>query len=229
MLGLPAPAALQALDLGLSGRGSYPTTYVGVKAPMFSFKRLAGADPTLGVEMASTGEVACYSTNVHDALLKAYMSTLQFRLPTQKRVLVSIQEKLRDDFGPSFKRLHDLGFEILATEETAAYVQKLGLPCTRVRWPHEKDSKLHTGPIVDDLLKSKGVDFAFMFSNISSKRTEINYNIRRLSVDFGVPLITDIHVAMALTEAIEKLSKGDITLQVKTLAQYLKEEKQGGA
>ena len=94
-----------------------------------------------------------------------------------------------------------------------------------MRWPHEKDSKTLKGPIVDDLLKQKGVDFAFMFSNISSKRTEVNYNIRRLSVDFGVPLITDIHVAMAITDALDKLKKGEITLQVKTLAEYFREEK----
>lgn len=184
-----------------------------------------GADPTLGVEMASTGEVACYAKDIHEGLLKAYLATLQFKIPTQKKVLISIQEKLRDDFGPSFKQLHEMGYEIFATEETAEYIQRLGLPCTRVRWQNERESKTVKGPLVDKLIKDKGIDLAFMFSNQSSRRTEQNYEIRRLAVDFGVPLFTDIHVAMELTTALQKLQNGKISLSPTALSDHHKEEK----
>jgi len=140
-------------------------------------------------------------------------------------VLVSIQEKLREDFGPSFRQLADMGYEIFATEETAAHLERLNIKCTRVRWPHEKDSAIHKGPIVEDLIKSKGIDFALMFSNQSSKRTEINYNIRRLAVDFGVPLFTDIHVAIALTKALKNLADGKIKLETRQLVEYYDDEK----
>jgi hypothetical protein len=227
MIGKEAPAWCQEKDLGLEGKGSYPKTYYGVKAPMFSFKRLAGADPTLGVEMASTGEVATYASTVDSALLTSLLSTLQFKLPTKKRVLVSIQEKLREDFGPSFRQFADMGYEILATEETAAYVERQGLKCTLVRWPHERESATHNGPLVDDLIKNKEIDFAFMFSNQSSKRTETNYQIRRLAVDFGVPLFTDIHVAIALTKALKNLNDGKIQLETKKLVEFYDGEKKG--
>jgi len=228
MVGKEPPAWCKDKDLGLTGKGAYPKTYYGVKAPMFSFKRLAGADPTLGVEMASTGETATFATTVDSALLSSLLSTLNFKLPTKKRVLISIQEKLREDFGPSFKQLSDMGYEILATEETAAHVARLGLKSTRVRWPHEKEDEEASalpGPLVDELIKSQEIDFALMFSNQSSRRTEINYLIRRLAVDFGVPLFTDIHVAIALTKALKALSDGKIKLETKPLVEFYADEK----
>lgn len=225
MIGKGAPDWCKSKDLGLDGKGSYPKTYYGVKAPMFSFRRLAGADPTLGVEMASTGEVASYAKTVDGALLSAMLATLNFKMPTKKKVLVSIQEKLRDDFGPALKQMSDMGYEIMATEETADYVKRLGLKCTRVRWAHEAKSEAMPNPSVDELLKGKGVDFALMFSNQSSRRTEDNYKIRRLAVDFNVPLFTDIHVAIALTKALKNLHDGKIKLETKTLVEYWEEEK----
>jgi hypothetical protein len=191
---------------------------------MFSFKRLAGADPTLGVEMASTGEVACYGKSVEGALLNALLATLNFKLPTQKRVLVSIQEKLREDFEPSLRQMADMGYEILATEETAAYIERLGLKATRVRWAGEVSTSLNKGPVVDDVLKQKKVDFCLMFSNQSSKKTEVNYQIRRLAVDFGVPLFTDIHVAIALTNALKQVNDGKVVLETRPMSAIYADE-----
>ena len=118
--GAPVDGVEALVDLDAYAQGG-EAGYVGVKAPMFSFKRLLGADPTLGVEMASTGEVACYGKDKHEAFLKAMLSTF-FPMPEKRKVLVSIQERLRDDFRPSLERLHAQGFEIFATEETAEYV-----------------------------------------------------------------------------------------------------------
>ena len=222
MMGRDAPAWTE--NHTLDKDGSYHKSFFGVKAPMFSFKRLAGADPTLGVEMASTGEVACYGEDMDEALIKSYLSTLQHRIPSKKRILISIQEKLREDFTDSFKRLHEDKWTILATEETAAHIAKLGIPVTRVRWPHEAGSKTLSGPIVHDLLKNKEVDMTYMFANQSSKRVEVNYEIRRLAVDFGVPLVTDISIAKALTRAYSRFMRGEFKLQAKTLPEYFEGE-----
>merc|ERR1711998_713380 len=107
--------------------------FVGVKAPMFSFQRLKGADPSLGVEMASTGEVACFGTTKHDAFLKALMST-GMKLP-RNNVLVSIQERLRnEDTLPALKTLSNLGYQLFATVKTAEFLKENGVPVTQLEY-----------------------------------------------------------------------------------------------
>ena len=98
------------------------TKFVGCKAPMFSFQRLKGADPALGVEMTSTGEVACFGPNKYDAFLKAMMST-GMKIPEQN-ILVSIQEQLRPEAVPALTTLHQLGYPLYATEKTAEYLSR---------------------------------------------------------------------------------------------------------
>uniref|UniRef100_A0A7S3PMP3 Carbamoyl phosphate synthase arginine-specific large chain n=1 Tax=Aplanochytrium stocchinoi TaxID=215587 RepID=A0A7S3PMP3_9STRA len=221
MVGDGVPAWVAEKDLGLDGKGAYPETYVGVKAPMFSFKRLLGADPTLGVEMASTGEVACYGKNFHESFLKAMLATTGFQMPKNKAVLVSIQERLRGDFKSSLEKLNELGFTLYATEETAEYLKSLDIPVTLLHWEESGIS-----PSIDQHLKEKKIDLVFMFANNFSKRTETNYTIRRVAVDFGVPLITNLQVASALADSFELFYNGKLNLEVKTLPDYYAEEKQ---
>ena len=209
------PEWLANKDLKVGGQGPFPKKYHGVKAPMFSFKRLGGADPTLGVEMASTGEVACYGTDRDEALLKAYVATTQFEIPQNKRVLVSIQEGIRSDFKPALQKLEDLGYELFATEETHRFLQDNGIQSTHLNWAQDAQS-----PAVDTYLKEKMVDMVFMFSNESSRRTETNYEIRRLAVDFGIPLVTNLQVANALTHAIGRLQNKEFELESRTLREY---------
>jgi carbamoyl-phosphate synthase large subunit len=154
--GVPASLTEGGRDLSLEGSDAVPKTYVGVKAPMFSFKRLVGADPTLGVEMASTGEVACYGDNKHEAFLKALLATVSFEMPKNKRVLVSIQEKLREDFMPSLRKFHEMGYDIYATEQTATFLQDKGIPATMLHWGETKQE-----PSIDGYLQVR-------FSIISS-------------------------------------------------------------
>jgi len=180
-----------------SGGAEQPEGYVGVKAPMFSFQRLAGADPSLGVEMASTGEVACFGPNHHDAFLKAMMST-GMTLP-QKNILVSIQERLRNERTlPTLQKLSKLGYSLLATEKTAAWLTEQGVPVTLLYYG-ESDKE----PCIDDYIERREIEMVLMFSNQFSERVFINYAIRRLAVDYGVPLVTNIQVATLFADSLE--------------------------
>eukprot|EP00924_Labyrinthula_sp_SR-Ha-C_P009346 maker-scaffold_2-snap-gene-21.56-mRNA-1 protein AED:0.01 eAED:0.01 QI:0/0/0/1/1/1/4/0/1535 len=195
----------------------WPDNYVGVKAPMFSFKRLLGADPTLGVEMASTGEVACYGKTFEEAFLKAMLSTTAagFKMPKNKTILVSIQEKLRPDFLSSLQKMKDLGFTIYTTEETSEFMNANGIENTLLHWKNSGKT-----PTIDQHLKDGEIDMVLMFANNLSKRIETNYTIRRVAVDFGVPLITNLQVASALADAFEKVYKEGMDLEEKTLEEY---------
>ena len=110
--------------------------FVGVKAPMFSFQRLKGADPSLGVEMASTGEVACFGPSKEDAFLKALCST-GMKLPSSN-ILVSIQERERNERTlPLLRTLSGLGYQLYATVATAAFLEGAGVPVTRLAYSDE--------------------------------------------------------------------------------------------
>src|SRR6266576_1128139 len=103
-----------------------PADYVGVKVPQFSFSRLSGADPVLGVEMASTGEVACFGRDKYEAYMKALIST-GFRMP-KKNILLSIGSfKEKMEMLPSIKKLHHLGYKLFATAGTADFIQEHGV------------------------------------------------------------------------------------------------------
>jgi methylglyoxal synthase len=180
-----------------SGGAEQPSNYVGVKAPMFSFQRLAGADPSLGVEMASTGEVACFGPTHHDAFLKAMMST-GMRMP-QKNILVSIQEQLRDERTlPTLQKLSALGFSLYATEKTAEYLREQSVEVTLLYYGESGQE-----PCIDDYIERREIEMVLMFSNQYSERIFTNYAIRRLSVDYGVPLVTNVQVAKLFADAVE--------------------------
>jgi len=177
--------------------------YVGVKAPMFSFQRLKGADPSLGVEIASTGEVACFGPDRHDAFLKAMMST-GMKLP-KSNILVSIQAKERNEVTlQSLRKLASLGYKLFGTEATAEFFQKEGVEMTLL---HYKESAAE--PCIDDYISRGDIHLVLMFSNQFSERILTNYAIRRLAVDYGVPLITNIQVASMFADALEAASIGD--------------------
>ena len=170
---------------------------------MFSFQRLKGADPSLGVEMASTGEVACFGPNRHDAFLKAYLSTgMKVPKPGGKCILVSIQERLRNERTlPTLAKLSQLGYTLFATEQTAVFLETAGVPVTLL---HYKDTGLT--PCIDDVMTSGDIGLVLMFSNQFSEKILTNYAIRRLAVDFGVPLITNVKVAQALADSLDELN-----------------------
>jgi len=170
-----------------------PLPYVGVKAPQFSFQRIHGADPVLGVEMASTGEVATLGRDKYEAFLKSYLSvTSNFRLSKRKHILVS--GKVTESFGPPVKLLLKKGYKVHATPDT---LKKLGLG--------EKDSGVV--PVADDvklvdLIKNRNADLVVNFNEPNEKKS--NYEIRRAAVDFSTPLLTNEKVAAFMCEAISR-------------------------
>jgi len=183
-------------------RNSPLKDFVGVKAPMFSFQRLKGADPSLGVEMASTGELACFGPDKNDAFLKAMMST-GMKLP-KSNILVSIQERERNDKTlPTLAKLSAMGYHLYATEKTAQFLSDKGVHATLL---HYKESEAE--PCIDDVISRGDIHLVLMFSNQFSERILTNYAIRRLAVDYGVPLITNIQVAEMFANSLEAAMGG---------------------
>eukprot|EP00516_Mucochytrium_quahogii_P003405 CAMPEP_0203757240 /NCGR_PEP_ID=MMETSP0098-20131031/10354_1 /ASSEMBLY_ACC=CAM_ASM_000208 /TAXON_ID=96639 /ORGANISM=" , Strain NY0313808BC1" /LENGTH=1536 /DNA_ID=CAMNT_0050649407 /DNA_START=142 /DNA_END=4752 /DNA_ORIENTATION=+ len=221
MVGAGRPDWLKKKDFSLDGKGSYPQTFTGVKVPMFSFKRLQGADPELGVEMSSTGEVACYGKTKEEAFLKSMLSTAQFVMPKRKSILVSIQDRLQEDFAPSLRKLHEAGYTIYATELTARYIESLGLPCTELHWQENG-----VEPCLDTVVQEKEIDLVFMFANNFSRRQDTNYRVRRLATDYGVPLVTNLQVAAMLCEAFKQVEDGTLVMEPNTLKEYYKDEEE---
>lgn len=195
------------------------TKRVGVKVPQFSFSRLSGADIKLGVEMASTGEVACFGDNRLSAYLKALIST-GFRLPQKRNVLVSIGSwRQKKEFIPSIKTLARMGYKIYATQGTADYYNtKIGAQAENgdsslqlgwIDWPFgEVGTKLTSDEEIDAIanyLSAKEFDLVInlpMRSAGSRRVSTLGYRTRRFAVDHAVPLISDIKCAKLLIEAL---------------------------
>jgi carbamoyl-phosphate synthase large subunit len=187
--------------------------WVGVKAAQFSFSRLRGADPVSGVEMASTGEVGCIGEDLHDAFLKALLS-VGYRIP-KKRILLStgtMEEKI--DFLDSAKKLLDMGYELFASHGTAKYLNNNNVPTTALNWPLEKKE-----PNIADMIRSHEIDMIINVpKNNGAKELKNNYLIRRLAVDFDVPLFTNIKAAREFIDALEyKRIRG---LEIKAWEEY---------
>jgi len=190
--------------------------HVGVKASQFSFSRLKGADPVLGVEMASTGEVACFGDDMYEALLKAMIST-GFKIP-KKRILLSIgtiEDKAA--FLKSAKKLSDMGYELYATENTSRFLTENGIKNTFL-YKIRSDMK----PNLLDVLGEKILDMVINIpKNYSREEVTDGYLIRRKSIDFNIPLITNLQLAQALVEALKRYTMDD--LKIKEWAEYATE------
>ncbi len=172
--------------------------YIGVKAAQFSFSRLKGADPVLGVEMASTGEVACLGTNINDAFLKAFLS-IGFKIP-QKNILLSTGPiPSKAEFLDSAKKLQRLGFHLFASKGTAAFLLRNGLVTEILHWPLDQQQ-----PNILDYIKEGKIDLIVNIPKNNLREELTNGQlIRRTAVDFGVSLITDIKIAKQMVDALE--------------------------
>jgi carbamoyl-phosphate synthase large subunit len=187
--------------------------YVGVKAPQFSFTRLEGADPILGVEMSSTGEVGCIGEDFDDALLKAMIS-VGLRLPIKRVLLSTGPIETKAAFLSSTRHLAETGVEFFGTEGTAAFMADSGVPVARVYWPDEEGE-----PNSLELIRSGQVDLVINIPKDASDEELTNdYAIRRAAVDHGIPLITNIQLAQRLAQALS--SKSPRVLEVKSWKQY---------
>uniref|UniRef100_A0A8C1G0X4 Carbamoyl-phosphate synthase [ammonia], mitochondrial n=1 Tax=Cyprinus carpio TaxID=7962 RepID=A0A8C1G0X4_CYPCA len=185
-----------------------PVDYVGIKAPMFSWPRLREADPVLRCEMASTGEVACFGPNIYSAFLKAMLST-GFKLP-QKGILIGIQHSFRPNFMSTAHQLHEEGFKLYATEGTSAWLNANDVPTIPVAWPSH-ETKNTTLPSISRLISEGHIDLVVNLPNNNTKFLKDNFQIRRMAVDYGVPLITNFQVVKLFAEAIRYSSDLDAT------------------
>ncbi|KAI9829844.1 MAG: hypothetical protein M1819_005942 [Sarea resinae] len=185
-----------------------PKDYVGVKVPQFSFSRLSGADPVLGVEMASTGEVACFGRDKYEAYLKALLST-GFRLPN-RNILLSIGSfKDKMEMLPSVAKLHKMGYKIFATAGTADYFQEHGIPTQflEVLAGEEDDQKSEYS--LTQHLANNLIDLYINLPSSNRFRRPANYmskgyRTRRMAVDYQTPLVTNVKNAKILIEAIAR-------------------------
>lgn len=206
------------MNLPTIGTRNRPSGYVGVKAPMFSFTRLGGADPVLGVEMASTGEVACFGADVHEAFLKALMST-GFTIP-KKRIAFTVPNELLEDVIHHVWLLHSIGYEILATDQTATFFELKGIPVTLV---HYADSELL--PNIKTMISNEQIDLVVNLPTYSAIENKQDFLTRRTAVDFGVPLLNNPQLFKMFAEALVKHKQGKFTFtQADSLFDYYERE-----
>ena len=198
--------------LGKAKKQAYRTVdldHVGVKAPQFSFSRLKGADPVLSVEMASTGEVACFGDDLHEAFLKAMIST-GFKIPKEKRVLISIG-KIEDkaDFLQAARKLELMGYKLHATSGTADLFRENGIKVSTV---HKADSG--EKPDFAEVIANGKVDWVINIPrNYSHEEMTTGYAIRRLTIDNNIPLTTNVQVAKLMVDTLEHYGEEDLKIE----------------
>ena len=200
MLGLPVEKpAKNAFDLD----------YVGIKASQFSFSRLQGADPVLGVDMSSTGEVGCLGVDTSEALLKSTLSVGQ-RIPSKGVLLSTGTPKQKAAMLESAHRLNDKGYRIYATGGTHRFLNDNGIPAVRVYWPSESDME----PQALQLLHNKEIDLVVNIpKNLTPAELTNGHKIRRAATDLNIPLLTNARLAAAFIEAFTTMKPDDIEIK----------------
>ncbi len=182
--------------------------YIGIKAPQFSFSRLQNADPLLGVDMSSTGEVGCIGENYYEAVLKSMLS-VGYSIPKKNILLSTGPMRSKVELINSCRLLSEKGYNLFATPGTAQFLEMNGIQSTVLYWPDE-DKK----PNTIDYLKNKMIDLVINIpKDLSSAELSNDYNIRRSAVDFNIPLITNARLASAFLIGICKLSMEDIAIK----------------
>ena len=205
MLGMPVERpAKSAFDLD----------YVGVKASQFSFSRLGGADPVLGVDMASTGEVACIGDDTNEAILKSLLA-VGLRVPKKAVLLSTGTPKQKADMLEAAHMLHRAGLTSYATGGTCQFLHENGIPAIKVYWPSTPDSK----PQALDLLHNREVDLVVnMPRNFTGTELSNGRQIRRAAIDLNIPLLTNSRLASAFIRAFTTIPVDK--LEIKSWQEY---------
>ncbi|MDD3080481.1 MAG: carbamoyl-phosphate synthase (glutamine-hydrolyzing) large subunit [Paludibacter sp.] len=189
-------------------KSAFDLDYVGIKASQFSFHRLQKADPVLGVDMASTGEVGCIGDDFSEAILKSLLS-VGFRIP-KKRILISSGEtKSKVELLDACQLLQEKGFELFATRGSQRFLKDNGIEATAVQWPDE-DGDLN----VKNMVSNKEFDLVINIPKDTSVRELRNdYAIRRGAIDFNIPLLTNARLASAFITAFCSMDIKDIKIK----------------
>ena len=186
---------------------------IGVKASQFSFARLQNADPVLGVDMSSTGEVGCLGDDLNEALLNAMIAT-GYRLPKRSVLISSGGVKGKVDLLDASRMLVEKGYEVYATAGTARFLQENGVEAKAVKWPDEPGEDN-----VMDLIANHRLDLIINVPKNHTKRELTNgYRIRRGAIDHNIPLMTNVRLAKAFIEAFCAMKQEDI--KVKSWQEY---------
>ena len=199
MLGLPAEKP---------AKNVFELDYVGVKAPQFSFSRLAKADPVLGVDMSSTGEVGCIGEGFYEAILKA-MFSVGYKVPRKSILLSTGPARSKVELINSARALVEKGHKLYATRGTQQFLQNAGIEAEVAYWPDEDKS-----PNTIELIRSKEVDLVVNIpKDLSASELNNDYSIRRSAVDYNIPLITNARLASAFILAYCKLDIKDLAIK----------------
>ncbi|MFI3240532.1 MAG: carbamoyl-phosphate synthase (glutamine-hydrolyzing) large subunit [Bacteroidales bacterium] len=203
-----ATRVMLGLDPEIPNKSAFDLDYVGIKAPQFSFSRLQKADPILGVEMASTGEVGCIGEDFHEAILKSMLS-VGYSIPKKNVLLSTGDSRSKADMISAAKALQDNGYNIYATKGTSDMLALEGVNSTVLHWPDSQEA-----PNTLDYIKERKIDLVVNIpKNLSKDELNNDYTIRRMAIDFNIPLITNARLAAAFINAFCKVKREDITIK----------------
>lgn len=189
-------------------KNQFDLDYIGVKASQFSFSRLSKADPVLGVDMASTGEVGCIGDDYHDAVLKSMLS-VGYRIPAKNILISSGPTKSKVTLLDSCHQLIAKGYNLFATPGTQRFLAENGIEATTLYWPDDNKK-----PNTLDYLKEKKIDMVVNIpKNLSKTELDNDYTIRRASIDYNIPLVTNARLAAAFIESFCKMGIEDISIK----------------
>ena len=204
-----ATRVMLGLKVDKPSKTLFDLDYVGIKASQFSFSRLQGADPVLGVDMSSTGEVGCIGDDTNEAVLKSMLS-VGHRVPKRSVLLSTGTPRQKADMLEAAQLLDKAGLKIYATEGTYKYLTENGIPAVRAYWPTDGDAH----PQALDLLHHKLVDMVVNLpKNLSSAELSNGYKVRRAAIDLNIPLLTNARLASAFIKAFTSMSLDDIEIK----------------
>ena len=204
-----ATKAMLGLNVEKPEKNAFDLDYVGIKASQFSFSRLQGADPVLGVDMSSTGEVGCIGVDTSEAIMKSMLS-VGYRVPKKGILLSTGSARQKTDMLDAAHQLHNKGYVLYATGGTHQFLADNGIPAIRVYWPSQPDMQ----PQALQMLHDKEIDLVVNIpKNLSTTELSNGYKIRRAAIDLNIPLLTNARLASAFIRAFTTLSLNDIEIK----------------
>ena len=203
-----ATKVMLGLEVSKPDRNLFDLDYVGIKASQFSFNRLQKADPVLGVDMASTGEVGCIGEDTSCAVLKSMLS-VGYRIPKKNILMSTGNAKQKAEMLEAAKLMAEKGYNIFATGGTHRYLEENGIASTLVYWPSESGE-----PQALQMMRDQKIDMVINITkDLSASELDNGYRIRRSAIDLNIPLITNARLATAFIKAFCTMTLDDIAIR----------------